>query len=83
MGKGDHRRPLDVDKEVFDNNWDKIFGKVQDDEQAARQALSDHLKEIFSAGGIEDIEEMPGSTESDQEARDSGHERPTPHVEGS
>ncbi|CAB4124601.1 hypothetical protein UFOVP181_159 [uncultured Caudovirales phage] len=26
-GKGDRRRPLVVPKEVFENNWDSIFGK--------------------------------------------------------
>jgi hypothetical protein len=26
-GKGDKRRPLVVPKEVFENNWDSIFGK--------------------------------------------------------
>ena len=26
-GKGDKRRPADVDKDTFDSNWDKIFNK--------------------------------------------------------
>lgn len=26
-GKGDKARPLSVDKQVFDDNWDSIFGK--------------------------------------------------------
>lgn len=26
-GKGDKRRPSTVDKNTFDNNWDKIFNK--------------------------------------------------------
>jgi hypothetical protein len=26
-GKGDKRRPLVVPKEVFESNWDLIFGK--------------------------------------------------------
>ena len=25
MGKGSHRRPIDVDRDVFENNWDAIF----------------------------------------------------------
>ena len=28
-GKGDKRRPLVVDEEQFNNNWDAIFGKVK------------------------------------------------------
>ncbi len=26
-GKGDSPRPYSVSQEVFDNNWDRIFGK--------------------------------------------------------
>jgi hypothetical protein len=30
-GKGDKRRPLVVDEEQFNNNWDAIFKKVVND----------------------------------------------------
>lgn len=26
-GKGDKQRPLSVDKEIFNNNWERIFSK--------------------------------------------------------
>ena len=32
-GKGDKRRPLVVPKEVFENNWDAIFGKKKKPEK--------------------------------------------------
>ena len=28
-GKGDQPRPLSVDTQTFDNNWDSIFGKKE------------------------------------------------------
>lgn len=30
-GKGSSPRPLSVDKKTFDNNWDNIFKKKEDD----------------------------------------------------
>lgn len=30
-GKGDSPRPLSVDSETFTNNWERIFGKKQDE----------------------------------------------------
>ena len=32
-GKGSKPRPLSVDKETFDNNWDAIFNKEKNDYQ--------------------------------------------------
>ncbi len=32
-GKGSGRRPLGVPKKQFDDNWDKIFGKEEEDEE--------------------------------------------------
>ena len=29
-GKGDKPRPFSVDKETFESNWDKIFGKKKE-----------------------------------------------------
>ena len=29
-GKGDKRRPREVDKKTFENNWDKIFKKKKE-----------------------------------------------------
>lgn len=29
MGKGDTRRPTHVDAETFDDNWNRIFGRVR------------------------------------------------------
>ena len=28
MGKGDKRRPRKVSREVYESNWEKIFGRV-------------------------------------------------------
>lgn len=32
-GKGSKPRPLSVEREVFDNNWDAIFGKKPENYQ--------------------------------------------------
>lgn len=86
MGKGDHRRPLSVDRETFANNWDRIKWKVDevltDEQKESRQALSDALEAVFSPEGIGDIEPVPGASEGDKEAGETGYEGPTPHVEG-
>lgn len=38
-GKGSKPRPLSVPKKVFDDNWDRIFGKKKKQEKKTR---SDH-----------------------------------------
>ena len=30
-GKGDKQRPLSINKETFDNNWDRIFNKKKEE----------------------------------------------------
>ena len=80
MGKGDHRRPADVDAETLARNWEKAFGKRQ---KQAKQVLNDALQEVFSHGGIESLEPLPGAEEGNTEAGDSGYEGSSPHVEGS
>lgn len=37
-GKGDKRRPLVVPKEVFENNWDAIFGKKEKKQESKKTA---------------------------------------------
>ena len=48
-GKGSSPRPFSVDKQTFDNNWDKIFGKKTpqevDDAKAEDEAF-EHMKKI-------------------------------------
>lgn len=36
-GKGSKPRPFSVDKETFDNNFDKIFGKKKEDNTGVTQ----------------------------------------------
>jgi hypothetical protein len=36
-GKGSKPRPFSVDKETFDNNFDRIFGKKKDDNTGVTQ----------------------------------------------
>lgn len=43
MGKGSQPRPFSVDKETFNANWDKAFGKnrkEKDDERSRNEKLS-------------------------------------------
>ena len=47
-GKGDRRRPLAVPREVYDDNWTRIFGdkhrKAQELAAAQREALRDECR---------------------------------------
>jgi len=36
-GKGDSRRPLNVPKEQFESNWDRIFKKIPTLEELEKQ----------------------------------------------
>ena len=38
-GKGDTPRPLSVDRETFESNWDKIFAKNSTDDACAYSGL--------------------------------------------
>ena len=40
-GKGDAKRPLTVDEETFNRNWDAIFNK---DDQGKTQPENDHTE---------------------------------------
>lgn len=45
MGKGSGRRPLKIDKEKFESNWDQIFGKgKKETEQCTEKAKSESPK---------------------------------------
>jgi len=37
-GKGDKQRPMDIDKEQFDKNFDAIFGKKKKEKKDADKA---------------------------------------------
>ena len=42
-GKGSSPRPYSVDKNTFNNNWDKIFGKKQDNTGTDKNEYQDVL----------------------------------------
>jgi len=42
-GKGSKPRPFSVDKETFDNNFDKIFGKKEDNTGVTKNEYQDVL----------------------------------------
>ena len=44
-GKGDSQRPLGVDLEQFDNNWDAIFKKNNALAEKTIKQIEDHLRE--------------------------------------
>lgn len=51
-GKGSKPRPLSVDKETFDNNWDTIFGNRGNDYQdvlSTEDCIMDALEKIDNA----------------------------------
>lgn len=39
-GKGSKPRPLSVSRKVFENNWERIFGKKTQNKQPKKQKLS-------------------------------------------
>lgn len=42
-GKGSKPRPYSVDQKTFDNNWDKIFGKKEDNTGVTQNEYQDIL----------------------------------------
>lgn len=47
-GKGSKRRPLTVDKEKFDNNWDKIFSVTSDDKTKDKENTNEHIHQAYT-----------------------------------
>ena len=50
-GKGSKPRPLSVDKETFDNNWDAIFSKKEENYQdllSTEDCVLDSLENLFN-----------------------------------
>lgn len=43
-GKGDTPRPLSIDIETFNNNWERIFGK-QEKQYASERSESDRTEQ--------------------------------------
>ena len=53
MGKGDHRRPLDVDPQEFADNWERIFAKRKEEsDRQIEEALLQHAEDVFSQSGV-------------------------------
>ncbi len=48
-GKGSKPRPFSVDKETFDNNFDKIFGKKEDNTGVTQNEYQDVLRGLPKA----------------------------------
>ena len=80
MGKGDHRRPADVDAQTFADNWERIFAK---EAKESRDRIRNAIEEIFSAGGVDSLEEVPRATDEPGQAEDASPPGQSPHVEGS
>jgi hypothetical protein len=38
-GKGDKQRPISVDKEIFNSNWDRIFSKKKEENECHYSGL--------------------------------------------
>lgn len=45
-GKGSGRRPLQIPKEQFESNWDKIFGKKDADKKTPTELLQDVYEQV-------------------------------------
>lgn len=46
-GKGSARRPMAVDKEIYESNWDKIFSKKDYNVTEDLTQLDDKLNEVI------------------------------------
>lgn len=79
MGKGDHRRPSDVDAETFAENWERIFAK---EAKESRDRIRKAIEDVFSEGGIADLEEVPRASGEPGQAEDESVAGQSPHVEG-
>jgi hypothetical protein len=45
-GKGSNARPFSVDKQTFDNNWERIFGKKSPKEKEDAKAEDEAFNSI-------------------------------------
>lgn len=74
MGKGSRKRPRDVSKETYDNNWDMAF----------RKEIFEPKKweKLFGKGSGGDIAELLEAERVDRPSYDPGNEVATPSVEG-
>jgi hypothetical protein len=45
-GKGDSRRKLVVPEEVFNSNWDSIFGKPKNANAMTKDEMNEYSKEL-------------------------------------
>jgi len=52
-GKGSKRRPLKIDKEQFDANWDSIFSKDPEEKSANFKYKQQDVTELNSDGNRE------------------------------
>ena len=50
-GKGSKPRPYSVDRDTFDNNWDRIFNKQNKQEQALQEMvrISEEMGDYINA----------------------------------
>ena len=44
MSKGSKRRPRKVSREVYESNWNKIFGRVSSSEQSLKSNVNSNKK---------------------------------------
>ena len=52
-GKGSKRRPLKIDKERFDANWDSIFSKDPEEKNVNYKYIQQDITELNSDGNRE------------------------------
>ena len=52
-GKGSKPRPFSVSQEVFDNNFDRIFGKKK---QSSEQQTIDEVSKLIAEKTLDDTE---------------------------
>jgi hypothetical protein len=52
-GKGCKPRPFSVSQQVFDNNFDRIFGKKK---QSSEQEAIDEISKLTAEGTLDDTE---------------------------
>ena len=60
-GKGSRPRPLSVDRETFNENYERIFGKSKRKERHERETALDRLEQLTQDIGMYDNNQCKSS----------------------
>ena len=62
MGKGSKPRPIDIERKVFEDNWDRIFNKASKEVREEVKSAVDDFNNQFD-GVAEALDDMAANQE--------------------